>query len=233
LLTTNLVVLDDATFDGITEIAIVSSQVSCLRASFNKRLIFRARFAEMVLDGSSFAEPSVFASAKDKLLNEDRIPHNGQPSKARILSLRQVDVSTLTLADIDLSACLFQDAHNLDKLRIQGPQTFAYSPAAWRLRVGQRDIPVWQRWSRRQTLAEEHHWRAKQPTSAGPRDRSRLVKPGWHAPNTATPTLVSQRTRQPIQQLQPDSLVVLYRSLRKAEEDTKNEVNIHVVGWAG
>ena len=130
LLTSNLLVLDDATFEGVTEITIASLQISSARVSFNDQLIFRTRFAEIVLDEARFARPSVFAFARDELLNECHIRHNGQPSKPRILSLRQVDVSTLTLIDIDLSACLFQDAHNLDKLRIHGPRTFADSPGA-------------------------------------------------------------------------------------------------------
>ena len=50
-----------------------------------------------------------------------------------------------------------------------------------------------------------------------------LVRPGWHSLKTMTPALVSERTRQPVQRLQPDRLVVLYRSLRKSEEDAKNE----------
>ena len=255
LLTSNLLVLDNATFDGITGITIASPQISCVRATFNEQLMFRARFAEIVLDETRFARPSVFAFAREKLFNECRIPPDDQLRKPRILSPRQVDVSTLTLIDIDLSACLFQDAHNLDKLRIQGPRTFAESPGPWRLRIGRKSIPVWQRWSRRQTLAEEHHWRTEQPakpdaqepetpepetpepetpepetpepetrsSSAVPEHQSRLVRPGWHSPETMTPTLVTERTRQPIQRLQPDRLAVLYRSLRKAEEDAKNE----------
>jgi uncharacterized protein YjbI with pentapeptide repeats len=226
LLTVNPLVLDDATFEDITQIAVTGSEISCLRVSFNEQLIFRLRFADIVLDGTNFAKPAVFAFVGDELLDERRMRQEGQSSKPRILSLRQVDASTLTLMDLDLSACLFQDASNLDKLRIQGPPAFAPSPGPWRLRVGRRCIPVWQRWSRRQTLAEEHHWRAPQPTSATPPIPSaqpRLIKPGWHSPTTVTPPFVHERTHQQARRLQPDHLAVIYRTLRKAEEDTKNE----------
>ncbi len=91
-------------------------------------------------------------------------------ARARLVSLRQVDVSNLVLADLDLSRCLFQGAHNLDKVSVEGPPPFKYSPAAVRLRLWGRRLPVWRRWSRRQTLAEEHHWRGslnKPPSQAG------------------------------------------------------------------
>jgi uncharacterized protein YjbI with pentapeptide repeats len=226
LLSANPLVLDDATFADITQIAVTGSQISCVRVTFNEQLIFRLRFADIVLDGTNFAKPAVLAFASDELLDERRMRQDGQPSKPRILSLRQVDASTLTLMDLDLTACLFQDASNLDKLRIQGPLAFAPSPGPWRLRIGHRCIPVWQRWSRRQTLAEEHHWRAEQPpptTLPNPDAQPRLIKPGWHSPTTATPPFVHERTHQQARRLHPDHLAVIYRSLRKAEEDTKNE----------
>jgi hypothetical protein len=38
--------------------------------------------------------------------------------RPRLLSIRRADVAGLRLADVDLRACRFAGAHNLDRLRI-------------------------------------------------------------------------------------------------------------------
>jgi hypothetical protein len=134
-----------------------------------------------------------------------------------------MDVATLTLSELDLAACLFHGAHHLDQLRIEGDRPFEDTPAPWRLYVGRWWVPVWRRWSRRQTLAEEHHWHSGQPSTAVPGRWSRLVQPAWHGPACRTPTWVADRTGQRVQQLGPNRLAVLYRALRKAQEDSKDE----------
>jgi hypothetical protein len=137
--------------------------------------------------------------------------------------LRGVDVAGLTLSELDLTACLFQGAHHLDQLRIEGARPFADTPGAWRLYLGRWRATVWRRWLRRQTLAEEHHWRSA-PTSPSASDNwLRLIRPAWHGPARQTPPWVVERTGQQVQQLTPDRLAVLYRALRKAQEDNKNE----------
>src|SRR5260370_27814494 len=85
-----------------------------------------------------------------------------------------------------MSACVFQGAHNLDRLRLEGPAPFAYSPAAWRLRLRAWRIPVWKPWTRRQTLAEEHRFRTSglvTPRHTHPR----LERPGWYPPSCQLP----------------------------------------------
>ena len=147
----------------------------------------------------------------------------GRRSRPRLLSLRGVDVATLTLSDLDLGACLFQGTHHLDALRIEGVRPFADTPGAWRLRLGRWWVPVWRRWSRRQTLAEEHHWRGEPAAPPMPGRRVRLRRPAWHGPACQTPGWVAVQTRHDVQRLTPDRLAVLYRALRKAQEDSKNE----------
>jgi hypothetical protein len=140
-----------------------------------------------------------------------------------LLSLRGMDAAMLTLSDLDLAACLFQGAHHLDTLRIEGARPFADTPAAWRLCRGRWSVPVWRRWSRRQTLAEEHHWRGE-PASPPISGRGlRLSRPAWHGPACQTPEWLARPMRQEVQRLTPDRLAVLYRALRKAQEDSKNE----------
>jgi hypothetical protein len=111
-----------------------------------------------------------------ELFKEVETERRQQDARPRLLSLRGVDTATLTLTDVDLGACLFAGAHHLDQLRIEGPRPFPDSPPGWhRGRVGGYGLPVW-RWTRRQTLAEEHQWRAGLPLSlakwtAGPERR--------------------------------------------------------------
>jgi hypothetical protein len=160
-----------------------------------------------------FTKPSTVAFAPD-------LPRrHAQP---RLLSLRGVDVATLTLRELNLATCLFQGAHHLDQLRIEGARPFADTPGAWRLQLGRWRVPIWRRWSRRQTLAEEHRWRAEL-SRPRPARWSWIDRPTWHGPTSQTPRWVVERTGQQVQQLGPDRLAVLYRALGKAQEDSKNQ----------
>lgn len=117
----------------------------------------------------------------------------------QLLSVEQADVSNLTVADMNLQWCRFAGAHQLDKLRLEGRTPFN-RPPGWG--YGREWPPVW-RWSSRRVLAEEHPWRAHGRKSMG-----------W------TKELLATERGEP---LGPERLAVLYRSLRKAFEDAKNE----------
>ncbi|WP_406485970.1 hypothetical protein [Streptomyces phaeochromogenes] len=120
-----------------------------------------------------------------------------------------MDAAYLVLTDADLSDCLFSGAFHLDQLRLEGRTTFARTPTGWHHRG------IWPvRWTRRRTLVEEHHWRAQStdqpvlPASLAPQPRQ--WRPGPHHPDPApTPD--------------PEDVAELYRKLRKAFEDGKNE----------
>jgi len=114
-----------------------------------------------------------------------------------------VDAAHLVLTDTDLSDCLFSGAFHLDQLRLEGRCTFASTPIGLHWRHF-----VWPyRWTRRRSLAEEHHWRAlRGDGSAPPR--------GWHlGPHHPDPDLTPG----------PEDVAATYRQLRKAYEDSKNE----------
>jgi uncharacterized protein YjbI with pentapeptide repeats len=236
LLAATKLTLDRASFAGAMVVDVAAARLSCVGTAFQQGATLRARYAEIVLDGAVFAKPSTLAYAEDTFRRppghpvgkgpwfyETPLRASGQPPRPRLLSLRRVDVSTLVLADVDLSACLFHGAHHLDSLRIEGTRPFATTPGAWRLRLGRWWLPVWWRWSRRQTLAEEHHWRSEHPTPAVAGRWARLTQPGWHGPACQTPAWVEKQTAQRVQRLGPARVAVLYRSLRKAQEDNKDE----------
>jgi hypothetical protein len=107
-------------------------------------------------------------------------------------------VAGLRVADVDLRACRFASAHNLDKLRIEGESLFARSPGWWR--------------ARRKTLAEEQRWRASRP--------GRWRPGGWYPQVCQSP---AYKTLGPPGALPPVQLAALYRELRKGREDAKDE----------
>ncbi|MFF3275873.1 hypothetical protein ACFYWU_33780 [Streptomyces chrestomyceticus] len=112
------------------------------------------------------------------------------------------------MTDVDLSQCRFAGAVHLDQLRMNGGTAFARPPPLGWHRHGL--VPL--RWSRRRLLAEEHHWRAARTGRLAPGRQLAIHQwqPGPHHPNLArTPG--------------PEPLAALYRQLRKALEDGKNE----------
>ncbi|MFE2992262.1 pentapeptide repeat-containing protein, partial [Streptomyces sp. NPDC059262] len=124
------------------------------------------------------------------------------------LSVRGVDAMHLVVADVDLSDCEFSGAFHLDQLRLEGRCIFASTPNSSQRRIRPH------RWTRRRTLAEEHHWRAQragQPVPApGEASSPRHWRVGPHHPD---PDLTPD----------PEDVSALYRQLRKAFEDGKNE----------
>jgi hypothetical protein len=115
-----------------------------------------------------------------------------------VSSLRGVDAFNLSVTDVDLSQCRFAGARHLDQLRLEGRCIFDRPPEG--VRAGRAWPPVW-RWSRRQSLAEERIWRA-----------TTHRYPGWADVRSGASA-----------EVRPERLAGLYRQLRKAQEDAKNE----------
>ncbi|MGW9453072.1 hypothetical protein [Streptomyces sp. NPDC055632] len=99
------------------------------------------------------AHPAPFLSSHGRDLDESLL--SGSASTL-VASVQGVDAALLVLTDTDLSECLFSGTFHLDQLRLEGNTVFASPPTGWHFK-GVRPI----RWTRRRTLAEEHHWRAQ------------------------------------------------------------------------
>jgi hypothetical protein len=84
-------------------------------------------------------------------------------------------VAGLAIANADLEACRFAGAQHLDRLTLDGPKAFAAAPGFKAAATGWAWPPVWW-WTRRQTLAEEHTWRAAHERS--------VRRAGWHTGDT-------------------------------------------------
>jgi hypothetical protein len=164
-------VLDGVVFAQAVRIEVSARHVSCARTVFRAGADVFVRWAEVSLEDADFAEPSLVAELPAALdpggapgfLGWEEPAGDGiwrcrlgvAPTEftPRVVSVRRAKVAKLTLSGVDLRACRFADAHGLDGLRLERVQ-FAQPPGR---RVHWRRV----RWTRRQTVAEEHHWRAK------------------------------------------------------------------------
>ncbi|HZN16800.1 MAG TPA: pentapeptide repeat-containing protein [Micromonosporaceae bacterium] len=198
--------LERAEFGRSVQIEVAARRVSLAQASFAADATLRLRYAEAVLDGlvsagpvtvTGVAEPFALFSAGTEPLVADETPLTaaGLDDGAAVLSLRGADASRLVLVDLDLSRCELAGAHHLDQLRIEGRCTFIPTPG-W-VRVTRWRLPVL-RYTRRQVLAEELTWRHAH---------------GW----------MGARERRGGSRLDAERLAAVYRQLRKAQEDAKNE----------
>jgi uncharacterized protein YjbI with pentapeptide repeats len=229
--------LSRAVFEGTVLLEMTGGKLSIVGARFNESASFRLRYAALMLDMTVFAKPSVVAYAKSPFarrdpessvyfscFNEAPVESIDVASRPRLLSLGGVDASTLTLSDLDLRACVFEDAQHLDQIRIEGAPPFADPPRGWRLGgVEGKGLPVWH-WTRRQTLAEEHTWRANVSLPTSPSGRLHPKQAGWYPPACRLPDWVAERLNLRVRpHLGPEHLASTYRALRKAFEDDKNE----------
>lgn len=224
--------LDRAEFGGSVTIAVTAARVSCAGTRFDSSAELQIRYAELNLAGAVLSQPVIVASMRapvpsqlpGTILNvredgttevtteapslidspevETWFSSRREDATASLLSLYRVDTAQLVLNNIDLRHCQFAGAYHLDQLRMEGICRLSMPPKAWR----------WggllpRRWTGRRTLIEEHYWRAlphRSPTACA----------GWeqgpyHPDRRSTPS--------------PATVASLYRQLRKALEDGKNE----------
>jgi uncharacterized protein YjbI with pentapeptide repeats len=232
--------LDSAVFSRQVLVEACAAVMTCSHARFEHGVTLRLRYAVVGLTASVLAAASSvaavdqpfestvpvvrhsarndwtdaygdFAAADDVIANAARrfdeqrtSAETDQPLWVPVLaSLAGVDVSGLVVIDVDMAHCLFAGAYHLDELRMEGRCRFGYPPRNSRL--------AWMpsKWTRRQVLAEERSWR-HWPTEGA---ETEIV--AWSdRPGTV---------RLPEGPLTAERLAALYRALRKALEDVKNE----------
>ncbi|MGW1802946.1 pentapeptide repeat-containing protein [Streptomyces sp. NPDC001984] len=196
------VVLSGAVFGGPVTLSFAARRLECRRTRWSSTAEIRLRYATVDFGHAVFEYPLTIAAETDPFVLpdgqsvEEQALADTPDAEVRLASLRGVDAAHLVVADVDLSGCLFTGTVHLDQLRLEGNCSFSGVPPRthWR-----RWRPV--RFTQRRTLAEEHHWRANQPTAV----------PGWNA------AVFGAGHAGPAQ------LAPVYRALRKAFEDGKNE----------
>ncbi|MGW7379639.1 pentapeptide repeat-containing protein [Streptomyces sp. NPDC054794] len=197
--------LDQATFTAPVTVQAGAVQLSCVGTRFEGPTTLRVRFAAVDLSEAVLTQPILVTSTRQTQLEPgEALLAFGREVTASVISIHRVDAALLMLSDIDLSRCVFVGAHHLDQLRLAGEYDFAGPPPG--LRWG---LPVPVRWTARQVLAEEHHWRSLALHRPAARE-------GWiPGPQGIAP--------DPAPVPGPATLTVLYRQLRKAFEDGKDE----------
>jgi hypothetical protein len=146
---------------------------------------FRLRWARVTVDDADLAAPAIlvgvppFEGLDERDLLAGRADGPGGPPRPEgqpwVASLCRADVAGLAIANADLQACRFAGAHNLDRLRLESPKAFTATPGLKAVATGWAWPPLWW-WTRRQTLAEEHTWRAAHEHG--------IRQAGWHADET-------------------------------------------------
>ena len=227
--------LDEAVFAQRVRIEASAARASFARATFPAGADLRLRWAELWLEDSVFAEPSLVTGLQPRLTPEGGKPFlgwekprsdgtwdrvEGDPPERfapRVLSARGARVANLTLSGVNLGSCRFAGAHGLDELRLERV-VLLNTPEGWQRTHG---WPM--QWTHRRTIAEERQWRTQERDEAG--WTSNEDEP--HQP----PTVVSEQSgsarppRWPPEQidaLDPEEIAALYRRLRKGCEDSKN-----------
>ncbi len=193
-------VLDECVFVERITIQAAAAGVSAHATIFTAGVHLWVRWAEIALHDADFARASILSGATTWELDSDlppgRTTHDRQielVTRPRLITLRGAHVAALSLANVDLRACRFFGAHGLESLSIEASCSWSRTPRA-------------RRYIDRETIAEEHHWRGS----------------SWKDPSTQAPEWLEGRdgSQEP---LEPAQLAALYRALRKAREDHKDE----------
>ncbi|MER5227577.1 pentapeptide repeat-containing protein [Streptomyces flaveus] len=192
--------LSGAMFRGPVTLSFAARRLECRRTHWSSTAELRLRYATVDFAHAVFEYPLTIAAEAEPFVLPDGRPVAEQAvagapdATVRIASLRGVDAAHLVLADVDLSGCLFTGTVHLDQLRLEGLCSFDKVPLN-----ALRWHPV--RFTQRRTLAEEHHWRANRPTAVR----------GWNVAVLG------------VGRVGPAQLAPVYRALRKAFEDGKDE----------
>ncbi|MGW2725512.1 pentapeptide repeat-containing protein [Streptomyces sp. NPDC001492] len=206
-----------AVFSMPVTLQIAAHDLICVRTRWESTATLRVRYAAVDLTDAVLSAPlavtshaSPFATSLGSQVEESLLA--SLSPRVKIRSIQGVDAAYLLLIDTDLSHCLFAGAFHLDQIRLEGGTSFAPVPEGLQWRRG-----IWPvRWSKRRTVAEEHHWRAQTyeqeplPQTSGDFATTNIWRSGAHHGDPAlTPD--------------PEDVAAVYRQLRKAFEDGKNE----------
>ncbi|MET9460892.1 pentapeptide repeat-containing protein [Streptomyces canus] len=209
--------LSGALFEVPVTLQIAARMVRCGRTRWDSTATLFIRYARVDLSYAVLSCPVAISAYPTPFTSGDPAPSisggrvvdesmlAGSENRVRVVSVGGVDAANLALTDTDLSECRFAGAFHLDQIRLEGSCTFASTP------TGLHRRGIWPyKWTRRRVLAEEHHWRAQTAGLTLQAPSFQHWRIGHHTPSSVLPPA-------------PEAMAALYRQLRKAFEDGKNE----------
>lgn len=218
--------LNQAWFTSTATLSVASRYVSMKRTRFDGVTTFGIRWADVAMEEAEFSKRAIltgverfdradgFADEREVALATGEV----QGWRPRLLTMRNASVGGLLIAEFDLSACWFAGTLGMETLALLSTVKLASSPEPrWR---------VLRRWTKRQTIAEEHRWRTRawhrsDEESAGVGgDRQR---PGnWSAVPDIPAWLTVRGAQAQAEERAPLQIANNYRALRKGLEDFGN-----------
>jgi hypothetical protein len=192
-------VLDGCVFGERVTIEVAATVVSARATTFAAGVHVRVRWAEVALDDADFARPSTLSGAMTWRQKPDL-------TAACVVDARRIELEPrprlITLRGAHVAQLSLSDV-DLRPCRFFGAHGLESlsieASCIW------PHTPPTHRYGNRETIAEEHHWRGS----------------GWVQPSTQPPQWLADRDS--LEQLQPPQIAALYRALRKAREDDKDQ----------
>lgn len=223
-------VLDHCTFGKPVRVRICASKLHCARTNFLAGASLEV-YADVVLDGARLggtsASPSSLSPNRPPS-NELTAPIEGETiaaqdvtitSPPRLVSARGADLTGLSLESVDLTICLFGGASGLDTVRFGSGAEFRATPGG--------------PWTTRDTVFEEHLWRTAPGLTSDDQQPNRVRLPGtwsgpdqlpeWFGRTVVPPGMRRAVETEPLGFMQANDVATIYRQLRKAREDAKDE----------
>ncbi|CAM5704017.1 hypothetical protein SPURM210S_00509 [Streptomyces purpurascens] len=203
------VLASDCTWEGRAVISVATPRMDLSWSRFGDSLQINARHTTIALEGARFEAASTisgvpelrYVTAEGKgTIDEEHIADAFTSDLPSVSTLKDADLSNLSLSAIDLTTCYFIGSHNLDKLRLEGDVRFGRTPRRQIRLTRPSNLSFW---STRRVVLEEQQWR-----------RQNGWNKGWARLRRSDPS------RSPIK---AESVANVYRALRKAQEESKNE----------
>jgi hypothetical protein len=195
--------LDECLFSQRITVEAVTDRLSARGAIFSDGVRISVRNAQIELSYADFGRSSTLSKASSWTLPAKptwRQELKAEPiAQPMLLTLQGAQVAELSISDIDLRASRFYRAHGLESLIVESSCEWPRTP-----RLGP--------YIKRDVIAEECIWREGQRAAWGPKCLS------WRAKGLPRPD--GETDEQP---LKPEQLAAIYRALRKAGEDSKDQ----------
>jgi len=214
---------DGALFSEQVNLRMVAFGGSFCGSRFEQGGTLSFRWTAIAFDDATFENPMRISSAAP--FNEFderefmRYRPEGTPDlheTPRLISVRHTSLANVTLANLDIAACLFEGARDVDRLRLEGDVRFAQAPSEWILdRHGLRRSST-----PRRTIAEEHELRASSDSSQPLNRRDQARARSWSSSSVARPEWYD--VVHPVAASRPQEVAATYRALRKGLEDSKD-----------